>query len=135
MSEWQARQSVQLLPYRVHQFAIAPPDRVELHARIQTRLKQMFTCGFIEEVAGLMANANLHADLPAIRAVGYRQVWEHLRGDYDEGVAFERALIATRQLAKRQLTWLRGWSDLTWLDSCGTTDSQLNKLLTHLALP
>jgi tRNA dimethylallyltransferase len=135
MSEWQARQSVQLLPYRVHQFAIAPPDRVELHARIQTRLKQMFICGFIEEVAGLMANVNLHADLPAIRAVGYRQVWEHLLGDYDEGVAFERALIATRQLAKRQLTWLRGWSNLTWLDSCETTDSQLNKLLTHLALP
>lgn len=135
MSEWQARQVVQVLPYRVHQFAIAPPDRAELHARIHIRLQQMFAGGFIEEVAGLMARGDLHPDLPSIRAVGYRQVWEHLRGDYDEGVAFERALIATRQLAKRQLTWLRGWSDLMWLDSGETTDSQLNKVLMHLALP
>lgn len=135
MSEWQARQAVQVLPYRVHQFAIAPPDRAELHARIRIRLQQMFAGGFIEEVAGLMARGDLHPDLPSIRAVGYRQVWEHLRGDYDEGVAFERALIATRQLAKRQLTWLRGWSDLMWLDSGETTDSQLNKVLMHLALP
>ncbi|MEX1664768.1 tRNA (adenosine(37)-N6)-dimethylallyltransferase MiaA [Zhongshania arctica] len=135
MSEWQARQAVQVLPYRVHQFAIAPPDRAELHARIHIRLQQMFAGGFIEEVAGLMARGDLHPDLPSIRAVGYRQVWEHLRGDYDEGVAFERALIATRQLAKRQLTWLRGWSDLMWLDSGETTDSQLNKVLMHLALP
>jgi tRNA dimethylallyltransferase len=135
MSEWRARQSVQVLPYRVHQFAIAPPDRVELHARIQLRLQQMFVGGFVEEVAGLMARGDLHPDLPSIRAVGYRQVWEHLRGDCDEGVAFERALIATRQLAKRQLTWLRGWSDLIWLDSGETPDSQLNKVLMHLTLP
>ncbi|CAA0094571.1 tRNA (adenosine(37)-N6)-dimethylallyltransferase MiaA [Zhongshania aliphaticivorans] len=131
MSEWQARQSAQVLPYQVYQFAIAPPDRAVLHSRIEQRLRQMFAGGFIDEVAGLMARGDLHPDLPSIRAVGYRQVWEHLRGDYDVDTAFDRALIATRQLAKRQLTWLRGWSDLIWLDSGETTESQLNKVLMH----
>ena len=129
LTEWQARQSEQKLPYQVHQFAIAPPDRAVLHRRIEQRLRQMFDSGFIDEVAGLMARGDLHPDLPSIRAVGYRQVWEHLRGDYDKSEAFERALIATRQLAKRQLTWLRGWSDLMWLDSGENTESQLNKVL------
>lgn len=131
MTEWQARQSAQALPYTVHQFAIAPPDRAVLHARIEQRLRQMFASGFIEEVAALMARGDLHPDLPSIRAVGYRQVWEHLRGDYDVDTAFERALVATRQLAKRQLTWLRGWQDLIWLDSGESTNSQLNKVLMH----
>lgn len=131
MTEWQARQSAQTLPYTVHQFAIAPPERAVLHARIEQRLRQMFASGFIEEVAALMARGDLHPDLPSIRAVGYRQVWEHLRGDYDVDTAFERALVATRQLAKRQLTWLRGWQDLIWLDSGESTNSQLNKVLMH----
>jgi len=131
MTEWQARQSAQTLPYTVHQFAIAPPERAVLHARIEQRLRQMFASGFIEEVAALMARGDLHPDLPSIRAVGYRQVWEHLRGDYDVDTAFERALVATRQLAKRQLTWLRGWQDLIWLNSGESTNSQLNKVLMH----
>lgn len=131
MTEWQARQSAQALPYTVHQFAIAPPDRAVLHARIEQRLRQMFVSGFVEEVAALMARGDLHPDLPSIRAVGYRQVWEYLRGDYDVDTAFERALVATRQLAKRQLTWLRGWQDLIWLDSGESTNSQLNKVLMH----
>ncbi|WP_200842681.1 tRNA (adenosine(37)-N6)-dimethylallyltransferase MiaA [Zhongshania aliphaticivorans] len=131
MTEWQARQSTQVLPYKVYQFAIAPPDRSILHARIEQRLRQMFAAGFIDEVAGLKARADLHADLPSIRAVGYRQVWEYLEGEYDEAAAFERALIATRQLAKRQLTWLRGWEDLIWLNSGETTEFQLNKVLEH----
>jgi tRNA dimethylallyltransferase len=91
----------------------------------------MFAQGFVDEVAGLMARGDLHADLPAIRAVGYRQVWEHLRGDYSLDEAFERALIATRQLAKRQLTWLRGWSDLQWLETGGNIELQLNSVLAH----
>jgi tRNA dimethylallyltransferase len=132
MSEWQARQTVQTLPYRVSQFAIAPPDRVVLHARIEQRLGQMFAQGFIAEVAGLMARGDLNVDLPSIRAVGYRQVWEHLRGDYDRDTAFERALIATRQLAKRQLTWLRGWPELIWLETGGNLQTQLNMVLKHL---
>lgn len=132
MSEWQARQTLQTLPYRVSQFAIAPPDRVVLHARIEQRLGQMFAQGFIDEVAGLMARGDLNVDLPSIRAVGYRQVWEHLRGDYDRDTAFERALIATRQLAKRQLTWLRGWPELIWLETGGNPQTQLNMVLKHL---
>lgn len=132
MSEWQARQTLQTLPYRVSQFAIAPPDRVVLHARIEQRLGQMFAHGFIDEVAGLMARGDLNVDLPSIRAVGYRQVWEHLRGDYDRDTAFERALIATRQLAKRQLTWLRGWPELIWLETGGNPQTQLNMVLKHL---
>lgn len=132
MSEWQARQTLQTLPYRVSQFAIAPPDRVVLHARIEQRLGQMFAQGFIDEVAGLMARGDLNVDLPSIRAVGYRQVWEHLRGDYDRDTAFERALIATRQLAKRQLTWLRGWPELIWLETGGNPQTQLNMVLRHL---
>ncbi|MFT6552043.1 MAG: tRNA dimethylallyltransferase [Zhongshania marina] len=131
MTEWQARQSAQTLPYTVYQFAIAPPDRAVLHARIEQRLQHMFASGFIDEVAALMARGDLHPDLPSIRAVGYRQVWEYLRGDYDVDTAFERALVATRQLAKRQLTWLRGWQDLIWLDSGESTNSQLNKVLMH----
>jgi tRNA dimethylallyltransferase len=132
MSEWQARQTLQTLPYRVSQFAIAPPDRVVLHARIEQRLGHMFAQGFIDEVAGLMARGDLDVDLPSIRAVGYRQVWEHLRGDYDRDTAFERALIATRQLAKRQLTWLRGWPELIWLETDGNPQTQLNMVLKHL---
>lgn len=131
MTEWQARQSIQVLPYKVCQFAIAPPDRSVLHARIEQRLRQMFAAGFVDEVAGLKARGDLHADLPSIRAVGYRQVWGYLDGEYDEAAAFERALIATRQLAKRQLTWLRGWEDLIWLNSGETTEFQLNKVLEH----
>jgi len=131
MTEWQAQQAEQVLPYRVCQFAIAPPERSVLHQRIEQRLQQMFAQGFVEEVAALMARGDLHADLPAIRAVGYRQVWEHLRGDYSLDEAFERALIATRQLAKRQLTWLRGWPDLQWLETGGNVDLQLNSVLAH----
>ena len=71
--------------------------------------------GFVEEVRRLRARGDLHADLPAIRAVGYRQIWEHLEGRYDLEEARNRILAATRQLAKRQLTWLRKWPDLHWL--------------------
>ncbi|EIF42951.1 tRNA delta(2)-isopentenylpyrophosphate transferase [gamma proteobacterium BDW918] len=131
MSAWQAQQAEQVLPYRVFQFAIAPPERSVLHQRIEQRLQQMFAQGFVGEVAGLMARGDLHADLPAIRAVGYRQVWEHLRGDFSLDEAFERALIATRQLAKRQLTWLRGWPDLQWLETGGNIELQLNSVLAH----
>lgn len=131
MSDWQARQVEEVLPYRVCQFAIAPPERGVLHQRIEQRLRQMFAQDFVGEVAGLMARGDLHANLPAIRAVGYRQVWEHLRGDYSLDEAFERALIATRQLAKRQLTWLRGWPELQWLETGGDIDSQLNFVLEH----
>ncbi|AJD49563.1 tRNA delta(2)-isopentenylpyrophosphate transferase [Isoalcanivorax pacificus W11-5] len=104
-------------PYTVMQLAIAPPDRALLHARIEARLHDMLAQGLVEEVRALRAEPGLHAGLPAMRSVGYRQVWEYLDGDYDYDEMVRRAVVATRQLAKRQFTWLRGWPALHWLDS------------------
>ncbi len=105
------------LPYKVLQFAIAPSERVELHRRIAERFRLMLSQGFEQEVRALYERGDLHPDLPSIRCVGYRQMWDYLNGvvGYDEMV--ERGIAATRQLAKRQLTWLRGWPDLQWLDT------------------
>jgi len=105
------------LPYTVASLAIAPTDRHILHQRIALRFSQMLEQGFVGEVRKLRDRADLHAGLPSIRAVGYRQVWDHLEGKLDENEMQERGIIATRQLAKRQFTWLRGWSDVHWLDS------------------
>lgn len=95
--------------------ALCPEDRAVLHARIASRLDAMFDRGLVAEVTRLYQQGDLHADLPAIRAVGYRQVWSHLEGEIDLATCREKVLAATRQLAKRQLTWLRGWPDLTWI--------------------
>ncbi|WP_444905279.1 tRNA (adenosine(37)-N6)-dimethylallyltransferase MiaA [Microbulbifer sp. CnH-101-E] len=98
--------------YHLTQLAIIPRDRSLLHRRIELRFKRMLEAGFVQEVRGLFDRGDLHEDLPAIRAVGYRQVWQYLEGhcDYDEMVA--AGIAATRQLAKRQLTWLRRWPEL-----------------------
>ena len=106
------------LPYNLLQFAIAPEDRAILHERIALRFQKMMELGFKEEVEKLFARPDLHLNLPSIRCVGYRQMWEHLQGDYDLDEAIYRGICATRQLAKRQITWLRGWkTPITWLDS------------------
>lgn len=122
----------QALPYRVQQFAIAPTERGELHQRIEQRFDKMLAAGFGQEVRRLMARGDLHPDLPSIRCVGYRQMWEHLSGEYDETQMRYRGIVATRQLAKRQMTWLRGWSDLTWLES--GHPNNLKQLLGQLSL-
>ena len=106
--------------FNVCQIAISPRDRSILHQRIATRFEKMLSNGLVDEVNGLYARGDLHSDLPAIRAVGYRQVWDYLDGRLDYSEMTERGIIATRQLAKRQLTWLRGWSTtsnskLQWL--------------------
>lgn len=101
--------------YRVLQLAIAPRDRAILHRRIEGRFERMLAAGLVSEVRALFERGDLHSDLPAIRAVGYRQVWDYLTGELTETEMLERGIIATRQLAKRQFTWLRGWSDLYWL--------------------
>jgi tRNA dimethylallyltransferase len=105
------------LPYQVHQFAIAPASRELLHQRIEQRFHQMLASGFEAEVRALFARGDLHTDMPSIRCVGYRQMWSYLEGEisYDEMVY--RGVCATRQLAKRQITWLRGWEGVHWLDS------------------
>ena len=97
--------------------ALAPEDRATLHARIETRFDRMLEAGFVEEVETLFDRGDLHTDLPAIRAVGYRQIWSHLSGEYSLVDARNKGIAATRQLAKRQITWLRGWSGLHWIDS------------------
>ncbi|MCX8579276.1 tRNA (adenosine(37)-N6)-dimethylallyltransferase MiaA [Gilliamella sp. B2717] len=109
--------SGELLPYDIMQFAIMPPDRAELHQRIEQRFLQMLELGFEDEVKRLMERGDLHPNLPSIRCVGYRQMWEYLSGEisYDEMVF--KGICATRQLAKRQITWLRGWKQpITWLN-------------------
>ncbi|MBO1271561.1 tRNA (adenosine(37)-N6)-dimethylallyltransferase MiaA [Shewanella sp. 4t3-1-2LB] len=105
------------LPYDVVQFAVAPAQRAQLHQSIALRFEQMLAAGFIDEVANLKARGDLHLDLPSMRCVGYRQCWQYLDGDYDYTAMTEKAIAATRQLAKRQLTWLRGWPGLNWLES------------------
>ena len=105
------------LPYTVAHLAIAPAQRQVLHERIAQRFGQMLEQGFIDEVLALRNRSDLHAGLPSIRAVGYRQVWDYLDGKLSQAEMKERGIIATRQLAKRQFTWLRGWDDLHWLDS------------------
>ena len=105
------------LPYTVANLAIAPANRQVLHERIAQRFTIMLEQGFVDEVVALRSRSDLHAGLPSIRAVGYRQVWDHLDGKLTSAEMQERGIIATRQLAKRQFTWLRSWADLHWLDS------------------
>ena len=111
------------LPYRTLQYAIAPSDRAVLRQRIAERFDAMLAQGFEAEVRQLFDRGDLTPDLPSIRCVGYRQMWDYLAGVIDYEETRYRGTVATNQLAKRQLTWLRGWSHpLTWLE----TGSQLN---------
>ena len=106
LSELQQR-GHKCFPWRVLKLALLPEDRSVLHARIARRFDTMLAEGFLDEMQTLRARGDLHADLPAIRAVGYRQAWEHLDGKTDAAEFRDRAIFATRQLAKRQITWLR----------------------------
>jgi tRNA dimethylallyltransferase len=117
LSAWQAESGEALSDYQIYNFAIAPSDRAVLHDRIALRFKQMLAEGFVDEVRQLWERGDLNLEMPAIRSVGYRQVWEYLQGNYSFEEMQERGIIATRQLAKRQLTWLRSWPDVTWFDS------------------
>lgn len=105
------------LPFRVKQFAIAPKERAELHRRIELRYEKMIEADFEKEMRALYARGDLHPDLPSIRCVGYRQMWDYLEGKCTLDDAVFKGICATRQLAKRQITWLRSWDNLTWLDS------------------
>ena len=111
------------------QFAIAPQDRHVLHERIEQRFHKMIELGFQAEVEKLYARGDLNINLPSIRCVGYRQMWEYLQGDYAYEEMIFRGICATRQLAKRQLTWLRGWkTPIQWLDSFATSTSERNRI-------
>ena len=97
-------------------FAVMPDDRALLHRRIEDRFDAMLDAGFADEVLALRGRGDLHPGLPSMRAVGYRQMWRHLEGIYGVDEMRGRAIAATRQLAKKQFTWLRKWPDLTELD-------------------
>ena len=105
------------LPYEFIKIAVSPDDRSVLHQRIEQRFQQMLKQGFVAEVEQLFKRNDLDESLPAIRAVGYRQVWQYLQGKLDYNEMVDKAIIATRQLAKRQLTWLRSEQELVWFDS------------------
>ena len=105
------------LPFNAYQFAIAPADRKILHQRIEMRFQMMLKAGFEDEVRALYQRGDLHPDLPSIRCVGYRQMWSYLAGEISYDDMVYRGICATRQLAKRQMTWLRGWEGVQWLDS------------------
>jgi tRNA dimethylallyltransferase len=121
ISYWQALPGIGRLPVRVLKVVLAPQDRAVLHQRIERRFDLMLANGFLDEVRQLRALPHMQQvaqplDLPAVRAVGYRQAWLHLDGEDSAAVFRDKAIFATRQLAKRQLTWLRGELDARWFD-------------------
>jgi tRNA dimethylallyltransferase len=120
----------ELLPFRIIKQIVAPADRRVLHERIEQRFRAMLEQGFVAEVERLRARGDLDLNQPAMRAVGYRQVWEYLEGVGDYPAMVERGIAATRQFAKRQLTWLRSESSAFWLDS--TAPDVLERLTAHL---
>ncbi len=119
LSELQARAAHEPFPYRAVKIAVAPADRELLHARIARRFRRMLEAGFLGEVEALFARRDLGLGHPSVRAVGYRQAWEYLLGEVDRETMEERAIIATRQLAKRQFTWLRSETGISWHDAEG----------------
>jgi len=141
ISQWQRESpSGPRLPCRVLELVIAPGDRAILHARIAARLDAMLAAGFLDEVRQLRALPELRAhptplELPAIRAVGYRQAWEHLDGATSAAEFRDRAVYATRQLAKRQLTWLRGELGARWFDPAGDRARLYGALALFLGQP
>jgi tRNA dimethylallyltransferase len=106
ISEWQ-QAAAPSLPFRLDAYALVPEDRAELHRRIAERFDRMLMDGLVEELEALRRKYDLHAGLPSMRCVGYRQAWGYLEGEYGKDALRGKGVAATRQLAKRQLTWLR----------------------------
>jgi len=130
ISEHYRTQKKNFFPYRLVKIAISPRQRTVLHQRIEQRFHLMLKQGFIDEVKRLFQRDDLNAELPSMRAVGYRQAWAYLCGECDCQTMAQRSIIATRQLAKRQLTWLRAEQDIRWLEtSCMNEYQALLKLL------
>ena len=128
LSELQATAG-QPMPYRAIKLVRSPVARDELHERINRRFLAMLDNGLVEEVERLVARGDLHPDMPAMRSVGYRQVWAWLRGEFTRDEMVERGQAATRQLAKRQMTWLRSEQACHWLDESGDVLQQARALI------
>jgi tRNA dimethylallyltransferase len=131
MSELLARPPAAAAGERFVRVALEPSQRAALHERIARRFMQMLEAGFVDEVRRLRARGDLHPGLPSMRCVGYRQVWEHLDGRYDRETMIARGIAATRQLAKRQLTWLRSMPERITVD-CLAADASEQVLRTVL---
>ncbi|HFD81082.1 MAG TPA: tRNA (adenosine(37)-N6)-dimethylallyltransferase MiaA [Gammaproteobacteria bacterium] len=116
LSAWHAQAAGGDSGWRFLKIVLAPQPRALLHQRIEQRFRQMLEQGFLDEVRRLHAREDLHAGLPSMRAVGYRQAWQHLEGKLSAQEWVERAIIATRQYAKRQFTWLRSETGAHWID-------------------
>ena len=123
VTELYAEQKDETFPFRVFKLIVAPSDRQLLHKRIKNRFSAMLKQGFVQEVEALYKRPDLGLDKPSIRAVGYRQVWEYLDGLTDHSEMIEKSGVATRQLAKRQFTWLRSETDGIWFDTDTDTDT------------
>jgi tRNA dimethylallyltransferase len=117
LSELWREQRRETFAWRPLSIGLIPERRSELHERIAGRFRRMLEAGFIDEVAGLKERADLHLELPSMKSVGYRQVWQYLDGIHDRQTLVDKGIVATRQLAKRQITWLRRWPNLHRVDS------------------
>lgn len=132
LTELTQQNDIATLPYEFINLAIAPTDRAQLHDNIEQRFHSMLQQGFVAEVEKLFRRGDLTADLPSLRAVGYRQIWHYLEDNLNYETMQERSIIATRQLAKRQFTWLRSWENITWFAS--EDSKRLEKILKFLDL-
>lgn len=117
LSAYFTRENNRPLPYPGRKIVIAPQDRAVLHERIKHRFGEMMEFGLLEEVKSLYERDDLSAEMPSMKIVGYRQVWQYLDGLLNQQKMLEKAIVATRQLAKRQLTWLRSEQATSWFDS------------------
>lgn len=117
MSELYAEQGGYSLPYQVSKIVVAPEQRSRLHQRIEQRFRLMLEQGFVDEVEALRRRGDLNLDCPSMRSVGYRQVWQYLDGDGDYETMIQKGVVATRQFAKRQFTWLRAEEKAHWFES------------------
>jgi tRNA dimethylallyltransferase len=128
-----ARESVP--PWRLLKLVVAPESRAWLHERIARRFGSMLDEGFLDEVARLRSRGDLHLGCPSMRAVGYRQAWQHLDGEFDREEMVARAVAATRQLAKRQFTWLRRETHATWFEATRSdlTEALVGQVIERLA--
>lgn len=117
MTDLWAEQQQSAGDYQFASIAVMPEERSVLHDRIQQRFDIMMQQGFLAEVEALYARGDLNVDMPSVRCVGYRQIWAYLAGECDLDEAIYRGVVATRQLAKRQVTWLRSWENLQVFDT------------------
>ena len=122
LTAWQA-QEMESCPFQLQELAIFPEDRALVHQKIEARFQQMLEKGFADEVTALHQRGDLNPKLPSIKSVGYRQMWCYLEGEYDFETMRFKAVVATRQLAKRQFTWLRSWQDLHLLQYPSTLEA------------